>query len=256
MYEGPCTQCIYKTTCVAYPELLGDLYKDTSFQAGSPLDEDDRLLDTISRLWVRTVALCGGSWPQEERQASLPALFDLLCSAFYAREAALEGLHQKPALRCADELIFPFTWMCPRCVKRGRALSACYLPDAERKKDKRGKAKDYPQVSLLAKPGARLIGDVGFKVLMSLLRVILKSWNALGSMDDHYQLTAGGGKRGEFDLTLASDKELVFGEVKAKPLIAFPLILQGYFQGDSSHAHEWTRSYVATRSLEPISRSM
>jgi len=71
---------------------------------------------------------------------------------------------------------------------------------------------------------------------MSLLRVILEF------SPYPIRLTPGGGKRGEFDLTMASNDILILGEVKAKPLIAFPLILREYFS-NASVDHEWTRDY-------------
>lgn len=236
MFEGPCTRCQYKGDCTAYPELFDSLYINPNFQRGDTLDADDEQLDRISRIWMQTVAANVKLWPHADVIASLPALFDTLCSALYARGAVAEGMRQKPGLRCREELIFPFTWMCPRCVARRRTRSQCYLPGARRETNK-GVTRDYAIVEWLAKPGGRFIGDVGFKVLMSILRTILR-------VSSHtMRLATGGGRRGEFDLTMASDEELVFGEVKAKPLIGFPLILRQYFT-DASVDHEWTRDYT------------
>jgi len=109
MYEGPCTQCTFKTTCSVYNELSENLFHDTRFQSGSTLDQYDLQLDQITRLWIKSVADNSDIWPKEDIIASLPALFDTLCSGFYGLEAVTEGNRQKPGLRCQDELIFPFT---------------------------------------------------------------------------------------------------------------------------------------------------
>ncbi len=97
------------------------------------------------------------------------------------------------------------------CVANGRKPIECYLPDS-----RRDAMRDFPIAEKLAKPGGRAIGEVGIKVIKALLRYVLAKSKAAATLRE------GGGKRGEFDLTLATPKLLVFVEVKAKPLIAYP----------------------------------
>lgn len=235
MFEGPCTQCQYKVDCPVYPRLVHDLYRHRAFQRGDVLDHIDARLDELSKLWLHGVAANLGVWPHDEVIISLSALFDFLCSALYARTAVIRD-DPRPALRCRDELIFPFTWMCPRCVIRGRPRVECYLPDARREVNN-GAVKYYVKPDHLAKPGGRSIGDIGFKVLMSILRTIM------GTSLYPLRLKTGGGG-GEFDLTMSSADELVFAEVKAKPLVAFPLVLREYFKDSQSADHTWERDYA------------
>jgi hypothetical protein len=79
---------------------------------------------------------------------------------------------------------------------------------------------------------------VGIKILISLLRAFL-------TKHSDSQIAVGGGRRGEFDVTLANDSVLVFGEVKAKPLICFPLIVDA----KPSREHSWRTPGVASSAL-------
>jgi len=96
--------------------------------------------------------------------------------------------------------------------------------------------RDFPIAEKLAKPGGRAIGDVGIKVIIkALLRYVLAKSKAAATLRE------GGGKRGEFDLTLATPKLLVFVEVKANPLIAYPVTV--FFDtGVQAGQHRWLNS--------------
>lgn len=235
-FEGPCTYCEYKTDCTVYPELRNDLYVRPGFQLGDTLDGFDELMDEISQSWIQSIATIYQALLPEDINASLSALFDTLCSALYARDVlSLDARTREiTGLRCRDELIFPYTWMCPRCVSRGLSRDDCYLPDAVRKTEK-GVTRDFPDITLLAKPRSRAIGDVGIKVLRSILRVVLKIPPV------KFKMSEGGGRRGEFDLTFASIDTLLFGEVKAKPLIAFPLIVREFGKPTTVASHQWVK---------------
>lgn len=128
--------------------------------------------------------------------------------------------------------MFPYTWMCPLCVAEQRPNAVAYPPGAERETD-RGVTRDYPQVKWLAKPGGRAIGDQGIQVVKALLRATLARLPINARMRD------GGGARGEFDLTIATDDTLTFIEVKAKPMLAFPLFAETSLPATSEAQHSW-----------------
>jgi len=96
-----------------------------------------------------------------------------------------------------------------------------YLPGSSRKRQN-GVTRDFPDVDRLAKPGGRAIGDHGILVIRSILRKLLATSGVVPSP----RLRDGGGARGEFDLTIATEELIAFVEVKAKPLVAYPLVLQ------------------------------
>jgi hypothetical protein len=101
--------------------------------------------------------------------------------------------------------------------------------------------RDFPIAEKLAKPGGRAIGEVGIKVIKALLRYVLAKSKAAATLRE------GGGKRGEFDLTLATPKLLVFVEVKAKPLIAYPVTV--FFDtGVQAGQHRWLKPPLARAS--------
>jgi len=107
------------------------------------------------------------------------------------------------------------------------------LPGARREVRGAG-VRDYPQVEWLAKPGGRAIGDQGIQVVKALVRATLAAAK-LGA-----RLRDGGGARGEFDLTIATSDVLAFIEVKAKPLIAYPLVVGlSKAVADSTERHAW-----------------
>jgi len=167
---------------------------------------------------------------------ALSALVDLCITGVYTNglvDNSAEFLQR--GVRCGTEtVVFPYTWMCPLCVAAGRPKSECYLPSARRESKAAG-ARDYPQVEWLAKPGGRAIGDQGIQVVKALLRATLAASNSGARLRD------GGGARGEFDLTVATDDLLAFIEVKAKPLIAYPLVIKtAAALSEPTTRHDWT----------------
>jgi len=92
-----------------------------------------------------------------------------------------------------------------------------------------------------------MIGDVGIKVLKSIFRMLLRRNGHHSIMRD------GGGFRGEFDLTVTDEDFLIFIEVKAKPLVCYPLKLELTESCDEDH-FEWHD--VAMRTVKKMSLFM
>ncbi|MEG8018782.1 hypothetical protein [Sphingomonas sp. LR55] len=203
------------------------------------MDAIDRALDDIVKIFIDGVIRARASaWFNEvESGIYLAALFDLCATGLYTNGLQKSAEFVSDAVVCDEtQAFFPLTWMCPHCVAKGKPLDECYLPDAVRKAEPRGSFpfKDYPRVERLAKPGGRAIGDFGIKILKAILRgVFLKTAPEIVMRD-------GGGIRGEFDLTFASEQHLIFGEVKAKPLIVYPLRI-GLSAAPSLGGHRWHR---------------
>jgi hypothetical protein len=166
--------------------------------------------------------------PDIDDEASLPALFDFLISGLYAQQVNLAAprpptlLH--PNLYGTSTAFFPYVWMCPACVAAEQPPDSCYLPDYIVK----GK-RWYSRPGLLSRPGGRMIGDLGAFAI----RVIVESLAREGT---HF--AAGGGHRGEFDLVLSTESLLVLGEIKASPLVAFPITANS---DESAGSHRWQR---------------
>jgi len=234
-YLGPCANCEYQTTCTAYIELDQFLFGRRDFQRSVQLDTMDEALDAVVQAFSASLRVLRsrGDLPDELIGPSFSALFDLCVTGIYTNGLlSTADQFSQPALKCEQNVVFPYTWMCPLCVARGLARSACYLPGSSRRTD-RGITRDYPNVDLIAKPGGRAIGDQGIKSLKSILRYVI------GKTDPTARLRDGGGARGEFDLTIATDTALIFVEVKAKPLIAYPLVATLVDASSSSNEHAW-----------------
>ena len=243
IFTGPCDSCHHQVSCEAYTELAQYLFPRREFQRPSVLDAMDLALDELVNAFGSSLQSLRqqGRITEDQIGRSLSALFDLCVTAIYSNGLlAAEGAFSQQALRCGqDSLVFPYTWMCPLCVSGGRPRADSYLPGATRKTEG-SVVRDFPNVKLLAKPGGRAIGDQGIKALKSILRF------ALARTDPTARLRDGGGARGEFDLTVATDSALVFIEVKAKPLIAYPLVAkfrEPQRLGEPQHA--WTDVKVA-----------
>jgi len=221
LFEGPCTTCEYKESCTPYAELHQHLFRHAKFQRETSTNAIDSALDGIVTTYLRSLRALHARGEIEAGALgnALASLVDLCITGVYTNGLVDDsGSFKQRALRCGnDSVAFPYTWMCPLCVAAGKSRSDCYLPQA-RRESKNGTIRDYPLVERLAKPGGRAIGDQGIQVVKSLLRA------ALGSSGTGARLRDGGGARGEFDLTVATDDVLAFIEVKAKPLIAYPLI--------------------------------
>lgn len=74
--------------------------------------------------------------------------------------------------------------------------------------------KRYPGKDLLSRPNGRMIGDFDALALRAIIEHLI-------GPDAHY--ASGAGHRGEFDLIVATEEQLILGEIKASPLVAFPI---------------------------------
>ncbi|WP_159444508.1 hypothetical protein [Paraburkholderia ribeironis] len=196
----------------------------------------DQALDELVRLYIGSLGILRSQRRLEQSALgnALSALVDLCITGIYTNGLINDRAEfVQEALICRDgHAIFPYTWMCPVCVAAGRSRPDCYLPGARREK-KNGKIRDFPNVDRLAKPGGRAIGDQGIQAIKSLLRAVLKV------SDPTARLRDGGGARGEFDLTVATHEVLAFIEVKAKPLVSYPLVVDISDSDNREKHHRW-----------------
>lgn len=216
----PCKGCEFLPECHTYPVLEQLIYSRNGFLNPPPDDAQMQLLVASARAWIATVD-ASDLTDDLKRHAALPALFDLMMSGLYAQtlfNAGTRELRRKGFVHAGMEAwaYHPYIWMCPACVAEGHPPRDCYLPDPEIKQDRRGSGplKAYERAILLSRPGGRLIGDYGYLGIRAILAALLP---------DDTHITTGGGHRGEFDLVLSADEQLILGEVKASPLVAFPL---------------------------------
>jgi hypothetical protein len=216
--EGPCTECAFKVGCPPYAVLKTNLFRAKSYRSPPAPDSIDRALDGLIGAFVVMMKEQErrNTLSVEDRGVHLSALFDLAVTAIYTNNLwkGAKEFNQEAILSGPNSAYFPYTWMDPRSLALGMPLADCYLPDSIRKENR-----DYPVAQRLAKPGGRFIGDGGIKVLRGIIRRILSANRP------HARLRDGGGLHGEFDLTITDEDHLIFIEVKAKPLIAYPLKL-------------------------------
>lgn len=235
-FEGPCTDCTSKTSCAPYSELHQHLFSHAKFRREPVISDIDKALDEVVKNYITSLKALKneGKLPEHQLGNALSALVDLCITGVYTNGLVDDQARfSQRALRCGHEnAVFPYTWMCPLCVAKSSPLEDCYLPGFRREK-KKGSLRDYPEVNRLAKPGGRAIGDQGIQVVKALLRA------TLAVSGSNARLRDGGGARGEFDLTVATDKVLAFIEVKAKPLIAYPLKASLVSHQDAIAQHEW-----------------
>lgn len=189
------------------------------------------LIRDIIQFWRRTFAaspLLAG----EDPSLGLAALFDLLMSALYASllfpEAGTESpgrqviAHRYPSGETWQ--YFPYLWMCPACISEGVPAAKAYLPGSELKKGKR-----YPQAKFLARPAGRMIGDLGALVIYMIMKDVAEK-------GAHF--STGGGHRGEFDIVISTGSRLILGEIKASPLVAYPIAAR-LAPGQEITEHAW-----------------
>lgn len=227
---GPCVDCEYREGCVAYEDLRKSLYSLQTYQLEPTLDRMDMALDELTEAWFATLSRLNeeGHRSSEGLGRAISCLFDFAATGLYASSIiSPTGQVSQKGIACNGYLAFPYTWMCPLCVADGLPDDYCYLPGARR--EIKGSIKDYPVVELLAKPGGRRIGDAGVKIIKAILRYLIRR------APEQIRVREGGGRRGEFDLTLTTNDYLAFVEVKAKPLIAYPLVLHLDAPGDREH---------------------
>jgi hypothetical protein len=213
----PCGTCELQGECVAFENLDRLLFRRRAYQKPLPLSQLDRVLDGFLDTFIDTLRQLelAGKLVREDRGKHLAAFFDLAVTGLYAQaliRADCTGFLQEALYSGCNTCFFPYTWMDPRLVAAGAPLIECYLPDARREG-----GRDYQDVKRLAKPGGRFIGDAGIKVLKAILRRLI------GANSPGATMLEGGGERGEFDLVVASDSALIFFEIKAKPLVCYPL---------------------------------
>jgi hypothetical protein len=228
--EGPCTACQWKGGCTAYQSLKSELFGKAGYKKPIPLDAVDLALDSFMKQFIASVRALKAHGSKQFKWESycLSAAYDLAATAIYSNALIGKDLEftQKAIRSSSDVAFFPYTWMCPLRVSQGKPPSECYLPSAKKVDDRY-----YPIPDMIAKPGGRMIGDVGIKVLKSIFRQIL------AEEKPHAKMRDGGGVRGEFDLTIVDDENLIFVEVKAKPLVSYPLkVVLASMQSSSSLA--------------------
>lgn len=214
--NGPCSGCEYAPDCVPFGLLEESLFRGRAYRNPPPLTDLDLALDGALSAFMKSLSRNerSGALDSSDRGTHLSAFFDLAVTGIYTNSMLkAHDLFRQPAVVDGTTVAyFPYVWMHPKRVAEGRPLVDCYLPGARRED-----GRDYPLVDRLAKPGGRFIGDVGIRVLKSIVRRVLRA-NA-----PQARLRDGGGLRGEFDLTITDRTHLVFAEVKAKPLISYPL---------------------------------
>lgn len=241
-YEGPCSTCEHKHECVPYKELAVYLFARPVFQRDHAPTAMDAALDRVVSAYVQSLRTLerDARFDRADLGTALAALVDFCITGVYTNGLITDQAQFKQrALSCGgNRAAFPYTWMCPLCVAERRPNSSAYLPDAERKADD-GITRDYPRVKWLAKPGGRAIGDQGIQVVKALLRATLKASGTNGRLRD------GGGARGEFDLTIATDNTLAFIEVKAKPMLALPLMAELDRSATATGQHTWEEVEMA-----------
>ncbi len=202
----------------------------------------DQALDHVTQTFISSLRLLRreGKLPNDSAGNALSALVDFCITGVYTNGLITSaGEFAQKAVRCGcDRIVFPYTWMCPLCVSAHASPIECYLPLSTRSQ-KNDVVRDFPQVEWLAKPGGRAIGDQGIQVIKSLLREVLRA------AGDTAKLRDGGGARGEFDLTIATDAALAFIEVKAKPLVTYPLVAELSTNALATpNRHEWVSAYM------------
>ena len=214
--EGPCTSCQYKVSCKAYEALRPHLFDTLRFRNPPPLDDVDLALDKLIATYMASIDRleAESKIDSSNREFYLSAIFDLAVTTINSN-GLFDGNAEPTQEALASDrrtAFFPYTWMCPKRIAEGLPPNECYLPEPRREG-----TREYPRVEKLAKPGGRAIGDVGIKVLKSILRMLLVKSHPRAIMRN------GGGLRSEFDLTITDSNLLIFIEVKAKPLVAYPL---------------------------------
>jgi hypothetical protein len=190
------------------------------------------LIRDIIESWRRTFAA-----PQlladEDPSLGLAALFDLLMSALYASllfpEAGAESpdrqviAHRYPSGETWQ--YFPYLWLCPACISAGVPATEAYLPESRLEKGRR-----YPRPKFLARPAGRMIGDLGALAIYMIMEDIV-------GQGAHF--STGGGHRGEFDIVISTGSRLILGEIKASPLVAYPIAAR-LAPGQETTEHAWS----------------
>lgn len=127
---------------------------------------------------------------------ALAALFDLLVNALYAQYVTDKGWIYclGPNGELNPSQYYPFVAACPRCTVHGRYISAT-----------------------AHKPQSAQIGDSSALALVLILRKVLSI------MTDQYNLVATTATQADVDVFLYGPDLIVLGEIKASPLVSYPL---------------------------------
>lgn len=236
---NPCELCDLRfhdgKECAGYKDLQTTLYGTTAFRAPTTPTSYEKMIYDLISTWVSGIikSIDHKNISEADFPRSFSALYDVCASAIYGK-ALIDnnGRTKKKALACGSHGVFPYTWMCPICISEGSEKFNAYLPGYKVKvgdKNDKDKIKFEINPEMLAKPEGSEIGFVGGIIMKSILRYI-------GSNSSKpFIVRTGGGRRGEFDFTLTNGESLTFVELKASPLIAFPIV---YSRAESSK-HEW-----------------
>ncbi len=247
--KGPCETCAVRQQqggCPAFVALDQELYRKPTYRRTPALSPLDASLNELSDAWFDAIRqlVSAGRLSRRHVGHAVSALFDLAASGVYAnallhddgRLVTDDGTARQEFLLCGTDAVFPYTWMCPSCVAAGVARKLAYLPTAKGPKllrDSSDRWQLFAEVDRLAKPNARAIGDAGIAIVKAILRSLM------GAKGDTVRLREGGGKGGGFDLTITTAEQLLLIEVKAKPLIAYPLTVHDVRAHDDGH--EWSQ---------------
>lgn len=198
-------------------------------------------LDQLITAYLSGILEAYSEDPELERKEvsfnmALAALFDLCVNALYARDAAaadwlycrdkaddLENSHFR-----GDYLYYPFVSACPRCSVTGRFYKA--------------EAK---------KPQSGSIGDANSIVVAAMYARVADAAPGAARV-----LRVPG--TGDVDLVFVEDEDICLAEIKASPLVSYPLAvgtdpLDEFDPDSGSRASVDHRSFAATRlSAEPV----
>ncbi len=146
-------------------------------------------LDGLAELYRRNAA------PSPSPEIALPAIFDLTVNAFYATEASDSGwiYCRGGSGNLAPVQYYSFVGICPRCWAGGHYFQA----------------KDH-------KPASAKIGDATEASLTLILDKVLR-------YNNDYKLASSSNRQGDIDLFVFGNDLLAMGEIKASPLISYPL---------------------------------
>ena len=193
----PCLNCD-RPACQAGPKIAREFQKSEYLaNAENPNHRwhwPNRLIDAslngLAELYRKNDA------PSPSPQTALPAIFDLVVNALYAARVSDSGWVYclGPSGNYTPAQYYSFVGVCPRC-----ALKRHYFP-----------AKAH-------KPESANIGDDTEASIMLILDKLIKHNNA------DYKLASTNNRQGDIDLFAFGNNLLAMGEIKASPLISYPL---------------------------------
>ncbi|GIV15168.1 MAG: hypothetical protein KatS3mg022_0603 [Armatimonadota bacterium] len=190
----PCLSCVYD--CKIRDEL------EAIWHGRVVPASDDAEFRNLVHTFVSTLSDMvkdGNISTPEQLGEALAALFDLCVSLEYAKLAAdIHWVYCPPSNKCEPAVLFyPYVRACPRCARLGRKV---LLKQSH-------------------KPGSGTIGHIAAKTLSAMLAALVEKTNRQWQI---YQM-----KRQilDVDTLLVSSESIALCEVKASPLVAFPLAI-------------------------------